>query len=491
MPAEHFDVVIIGAGLSGIGAACHLTRECPEKSFVLLEARNAMGGTWDLFRYPGIRSDSDMNTLGYNFKPWTNPKAIADGPSIRAYIHETAAEYGVDKKIRYGLKVKHARWSTPEAAWTLECAKADGSTTTIICNFILGCTGYYNYDKGYTPEFAGRDDFQGTVIHPQFWPESFDYTGKRVVVIGSGATAVTLVPSLTDKAAHVTMLQRSPTYVVAVPQKDKMAIAMRERGVPEKLIYRIIRTRNVGLTMAFYNLCRAKPEMMKKFIIDRAKAMMPNVDIKHFTPSYNPWDERLCAVPSGDMFRALNAGKASVVTDHIERFTKTGIQLKSGEHLEADVIVTATGLELLPLGGVQVSVDGKAVSPAGKLYYKGLMLEGVPNAGMTFGYTNASWTLKADLTSEYVCRLLKHMDKKGMRQVTPVNRDAQLERMPLVNMRSGYIQRATAFMPQQGVKSPWRLYQNYAKDLVALRYGRLDDGVLEFSNPEKRGRYAA
>jgi cation diffusion facilitator CzcD-associated flavoprotein CzcO len=490
MPAEHFDVVIIGAGLSGIGAACHLKRECPDKSFVILEARAAMGGTWDLFRYPGIRSDSDMNTLGYNFKPWTDPKAIADGSSIRNYIRETAAEHGIEKHIRYGLKVQRANWSTPDAAWTIETQDAKGKAVTFTANFVLGCTGYYNYEKGYTPEFAGREDFKGTVIHPQFWPEEFDYSGKRVVVIGSGATAVTLVPSLTDKAAHVTMLQRSPTYVIAVPQKDKMAIAMRARGVPEKLIYRIIRTRNVGLTMAFYNLCRAKPAMMKKFIIDRIAERLPNVDIKHFTPSYNPWDERLCAIPSGDMFKVLKAGKASVVTDHIEKFTANGIQLKSGAHLDADVIVTATGLSLLPLGGVQISVDGAAVDYSNRLYYKGLMLEGVPNAGMTFGYTNASWTLKADLTSEFVCRLLRHMDKKGLRQCTPRNHDAGLERIPLVNMKSGYIQRAAAFMPQQGAKAPWRLYQNYAKDLFTLRYGRIDDGVLEFSNP-KQGRHAA
>ncbi|MES2918795.1 MAG: NAD(P)/FAD-dependent oxidoreductase [Pseudomonadota bacterium] len=484
MPAEHVDVLIIGAGLSGIGAACHLKRECPGKSFALLEAREASGGTWDLFRYPGIRSDSDMFTLGYNFKPWTHSKSIADGGDIRNYIREAAAEHGVDKKIRYGIKVKRASWSTASATWTVEAEKVGtGEPVTFTAGFVMSCTGYYNYDHGYEPVFAGRDDFKGQIIHPQKWPENLDYAGKQVVVIGSGATAVTLVPAMTDKAARVTMLQRSPTYVLSVPLIDPMVQGLR-KYLPEKVVYRLTRARNVGITLGLYKFSRAKPQAMRRFVLSQIKRKLgPGYDMKHFTPKYNPWDERLCAVPNGDMFKAIRKGKAAVVTDHIDRFTATGIQLKSGEHLDADIIITATGLELQMMGGMQVSVDGKPFNPGEKMYYKGVMFEDLPNFGMTFGYTNASWTLKADLTSEYVCRLLKQMDKKGVRQVTPRNHDPEVRHEELISLASGYIQRAADKLPKQGNKAPWRLNQNYTLDLVALRFGKMDDGAMEFSNP--------
>lgn len=484
MPAQHVDVLIIGAGLSGIGAACHLTRQCPDKSFLLLEARNASGGTWDLFRYPGIRSDSDMFTLGYNFKPWTNNKSIADGPDIRAYVREAAAEHGVDKKIRYGLKVKSAAWDSASATWTVVAEKVGGGEQQVFtAGFVMSCTGYYNYDKGYEPEFAGRDDFKGQIIHPQKWPENLNYSGKKVVVIGSGATAVTLIPSMTDKAALVTMLQRSPTYVISVPLIDPMVQAMR-KYLPEKAVYRMTRARNVAITLGLYKFSRSKPEVMRRFLLSQIKRTVgPGFDMKHFTPKYNPWDERLCAVPNGDMFKAIRKGKAAVVTDHIERFDATGIQLKSGQHLDADIIITATGLDLQMMGGMQVSVDGKPFNPGEKMYYKGIMFEDLPNFSMTFGYTNASWTLKADLTSEYICRLLKVMDKKGVRQITPRNHDPAVHHEPLISLASGYIQRAAGKLPQQGNKAPWKLHQNYTMDLMALRFGKIEDGVMEFSRP--------
>ncbi|MCC2636928.1 MAG: FAD-containing monooxygenase EthA [Moraxellaceae bacterium] len=490
MPAEHVDVLIIGAGLSGIGAGCHLKRECPNKSFAILEGRSASGGTWDLFRYPGIRSDSDMFTLGYSFKPWTNNKSIADGPDIRSYIREAAAEHGVDKKIRYGIKVKRASWSSTTSSWTVEAEKTDtGELVTYSAGFIMSCTGYYNYEKGYEPEFAGRDSFKGQVIHPQKWPEDLDYSGKKVVVIGSGATAVTLVPAMTDKAALVTMLQRSPTYVLSVPLIDPMVQSMR-KFLPEKAVYRLTRARNVGITLGLYKFSRAKPQAMRRFVLSQIKRKLgPDYDMKHFTPSYNPWDERLCAVPNGDMFKAIRKGKAAVVTDHIERFDETGILLKSGQHLEADIIITATGLDLQMMGGMQVSVDGKPYNTADKMYYKGIMFEDLPNFGMTFGYTNASWTLKADLTSEYVCRLLKLMDKKGVRQVTPRNHDVAVHQEDMISLASGYIQRAAGKLPKQGNKAPWKLNQNYTLDLMALRFGKMEDGVLEFASPV-RGKAA-
>ncbi len=480
MNENQVDVLIMGAGLSGIGAACHLEIDCPDKTYLVLESRDAMGGTWDLFRYPGIRSDSDMYTLGYNFKPWTNPKAIADGESIREYIKETAAQYGVDSKIRYSQKVLSANWISDRAQWRVEVENTKtGATSPYYCNFFLCCSGYYNYAAGYEPEFKGKERFQGEVIHPQHWPQDLDYSDKNVVIIGSGATAVTLAPSMSNTAAHVTMLQRSPTYVMTVPEKDVLSSKMRE-FLPDKWVYRIARTRNVALSMGVYNFSRAYPDKMRNFIQKHvADRIGPNVDMKHFTPDYNPWDQRMCAVPNGDLFRAIRKGKVSVVTDHIDTFTETGLLLKSGQELEADIIVTATGLDIQLAGGMELSIDGIPYDPSKKMYYKGLMFEDLPNFGMVFGYTNASWTLKADLISEFVCRLLKYMDKKGVRQVVPRNHK-DVQHTPFVDMSAGYIQRALSKVPKQGAKAPWKLYQNYVLDLAMLRFGRIADGSLEF-----------
>ncbi|MCP5176957.1 MAG: NAD(P)/FAD-dependent oxidoreductase [Moraxellaceae bacterium] len=479
--AEKFDVLIIGAGLSGIGAACHLKRECPNKSFVILEGRDAMGGTWDLFRYPGIRSDSDMFTLGYNFKPWTNPKSIADGPSIRAYIHEAAQEYDVNRHIRYGHKVLKAAWSTPKAVWTVEATNKAGEPVTIEANFVISCTGYYNYEAGYTPDFKGRERFKGQIIHPQLWPENLDYSNKKVVIIGSGATAVTLLPSMTDKAAHVTMLQRSPSYVISVPQEDIISNQLR-KFLPEKIVYHMARVRNVGLSFGLYRYSRAKPAVMRRFLLSQVRRQLgQDFDMSHFSPQYNPWDERLCAVPDGDLFKALRSGKGSVVTDHIDTFTEDGILLKSGKTLEADIIITATGLDIKLLGGVQLEKDGQAFDVTQKMIYKGAMLEDLPNAAMVFGYTNSSWTLKADIISEYVCQVLKHMDKTGKKYCVAVNSDVSVEKTPFLDMHSGYIQRAVGKIPRQGSKSPWRVNQNYPLDLALSKIHKLNDGVIKFA----------
>lgn len=484
MAAEHVDIIIVGAGLSGIGAAWHLQKHCPDKKVVILEGRQAIGGTWDLFRYPGIRSDSDMYTLGYNFKPWTDDKSIADGPTIRDYIRETARENGIERKIRFGHKVLKSSWSTAAARWTLTVQKSDSpETVELSCNFVMMCTGYYRYEAGFTPEFPGREQFMGTLIHPQHWPENLDYSGKRVVVIGSGATAVTLVPAMADKAAHVTMLQRSPTYVISLPGKDPIALRLR-KFLPEKLVYRMTRARNVAMSLMLYNLSREKPALIRRFLLSQVRRQVGNsVDMKHFTPRYNPWEERLCAVPDGDLFKSIRNGKVSVVTDHIDTFTAKGIQLKSGQHLDADIVVTATGLVLQLMGGASIEIDGKPFDMSTTMGYKGLMFNDVPNLAMVFGYTNASWTLKADLSCEYVCRLLKHMDEHGYRQCMPHNRDVSVQPVPFLDLASGYVQRAAAAFPKQGSKAPWRLYQNYAKDLAMLRYGKLLDGVLQFSNP--------
>ncbi|HEY8558877.1 MAG TPA: NAD(P)/FAD-dependent oxidoreductase [Pyrinomonadaceae bacterium] len=476
---EHFDVLIVGAGLSGIGAAAHLRMECPQKSFAILEGRAAMGGTWDLFRYPGIRSDSDMYTLGYRFRPWSDPKAIADGPAILEYIRETAREYRLDEKIRYNHRVKRAAWSADEARWTVE-AETDAAAVRLTCNFLYLCTGYYDYENGYTPEWPGMERFRGRIVHPQKWTDDVDYAGKRVVVIGSGATAVTLVPALAARAAHVTMLQRSPTYVVSRPAEDKIANRLRAL-LPPRAAYALTRWKNVLLGMFFYNLARRRPAFMKRLIANGVKRELgAEFDLRHFTPRYNPWDQRLCLVPDSDLFRAIREGKASVETGEIETFTETGLELKSGARLDADIIVTATGLVLKLLAGLQLVVDGAPVDLSKTLAYKGMMYSDVPNAASAFGYTNASWTLKCDLTAEYVCRLLKYMDRHGYAQCTPRVTDASVEPEPVLDFTSGYVQRALDTLPRQGSKTPWRLHQNYVRDLSLLRYGRVDDGTMEF-----------
>ncbi|CAA9496385.1 MAG: Monooxygenase, flavin-binding family [uncultured Sphingomonadaceae bacterium] len=476
---EQLDVLVVGAGLSGIGAGYYLKQRCPDRSFAILEAREAIGGTWDLFRYPGIRSDSDMHTLGYAFKPWTKAKAIADGPSIRDYIRETAAEYNILPHIRFRHRLVRADWSSADARWTVT-VETDEGERELSCRFLFMCSGYYDYAQGHLPDFPGAGDFRGEVIHPQFWPEDHDYSGRRVVVIGSGATAVTLVPEMAKHAAHVTMLQRSPTYIVARPAEDAVANWLRRR-LPGRLAYRLTRWKNVLLGLAFYQLARRRPGKVRENILKGVREHLgPDHDVDtHFTPSYNPWDQRLCLVPDADLFGAIKNGSASVVTDHIERFTPDGIRLKSGKELPADVIVAATGLKLQLLAGVRFSLDGRPVKLPDQLMYKGMMFSDVPNLAFCFGYTNASWTLKSDLTCEYVCRLLNHMGKRGLDLCVP-RRDPDAGETPFVDFSSGYIQRALAELPKQGAKKPWRLNQNYALDLVSLRYGRVDDGTMAF-----------
>ncbi|MGK2740469.1 flavin-containing monooxygenase [Tepidicaulis sp. LMO-SS28] len=485
MTIEHFDVIIVGAGLSGIGAGYHLQKNCPEKSYAILEARESLGGTWDLFRYPGIRSDSDMYTLGYSFRPWKEAKAIADGPSILNYVRETAEDYGIDKHIRFGLKVKRSFWSTPDACWTVEAERGDGEAVRFTCNFLFMCSGYYDYDKGYTPDFPGWERFKGRIAHPQKWTDDIDYKDKRVIVIGSGATAVTLVPEMAKQAAHVTMLQRSPTYVVSRPEEDAIANWLR-RKLPAKAAYGLTRWKNVLFGMYFFNLCRKNPEKAKAYILNNVREQLgPDFDMTHFTPRYNPWDQRLCLVPNGDLFESLKEGSASVVTDHIETFTENGIRLKSGQELEADLIVTATGLNLKVLGGLDVTVDNQPVEFSKTFNYKGMMYSDVPNFASAFGYTNASWTLKCDLTCEYVCRLINAMDEKGVQQCTPRNTDPDMDEEPWLDFSSGYVQRSIHMFPKQGTKLPWKLHQNYARDIFSLRLGKVDDGVMEFSNPKE------
>jgi cation diffusion facilitator CzcD-associated flavoprotein CzcO len=477
---EHFDVLIVGAGLSGVGAAARLKMECPEKSFAILEGRAAMGGTWDLFRYPGIRSDSDMFTLGYRFRPWQDPKAIADGSSILNYIRETAAEFELDGKVRYNHRVKLASWSSDECRWKVEAEAGEHKTIVrLTCDFLYLCTGYYDYENGYTPEWSGMNRFRGRIVHPQKWTEDVDYAGKRVVVIGSGATAVTLVPAMAGSAAHVTMLQRSPTYIVSRPAEDKIANFLRAL-LPARAAYAVTRWKNVLLGMFFYNFARKRPAAMKRLIAKSVKKELGEEALKDFTPNYNPWDQRLCLVPDSNLFRVIREGKASIVTDQIETFTETGLQLKSGSHLDADIIVTATGLVLRLMAGLQLVVDGNPVDLSKTLAYKGMMYSDVPNVASAFGYTNASWTLKCDLTAEYVCRLLKYMDKYGYATCTPRVNDPSIESEPVIDFNSGYIQRALETLPRQGSKTPWRLHQNYIRDLSMLRYGRIDDGTMEF-----------
>jgi len=488
MAPEHFDVLIMGAGLSGIGAAYHLQKLCPSKSYVILEQRKQIGGTWDLFRYPGIRSDSDMLTMGYSFRPWTHPRAISPGDDIRNYIADTARDAGITRNIRFQHEIKHASWSSQHAKWSVAALRKlpDGreEPVTLTCNFLLSCAGYYRYSAGYAPEFPNASRFQGRIVHPQAWPEDLDYAGKRMVIIGSGATAVTLLPALARTAGHVTMLQRSPTYIVSLPEQDRIANWLR-RFLPAMWAYRLSRWKNVGYMTYVYQLARRYPNFVKEGILKKiSEHLGPNYDVEtHFNPRYDPWTQRLCLVPDGDFFEAIKANRASVVTDHIETFTEKGLLLKSGKELEADIIITATGLVMQMFGGVELSVDGQRVDPGTALAYKGVMMSGVPNLASVFGYINASWTLKADLISTYVCRLLNLMDRKGVRQVTPKSRGESAVANFVENFSSGYVQRAVANWPKQGSKPPWRVYQNYFRDFVSLKWASLDDGALEFSNP--------
>jgi monooxygenase len=484
MSSDHVDVLIVGAGLSGIGAAHHLQDACPGKSYAILEARDAIGGTWDLFRYPGIRSDSDMFTLGYSFRPWTSAKSIADGPAILEYVRDTARDGDIERHIRFHHRVLRAAWSSEDARWTVTAERTDtGATVTLTASFLFGCTGYYRYDEGYMPDFPGASDFTGTLIHPQHWPDDLDHTNKRVVVIGSGATAVTLVPAMAQSGAeHVTMLQRSPTYIMTLPGEDPIAKVIR-RALPEQAAYAVVRWKNVLSQGLFFQLSRSAPGLIKRLVAATIKRQLPD-DVPldpHFTPTYDPWDQRVCLVPDGDLFTALRERKASIVTDRIATFTPTGLRLESGAELEADIVISATGLRLLPLGGIDFAVDGQEIDLATTVGYKGMMFSGLPNMAVALGYTNASWTLKCDLTCEYVCRLLNHMDFHGYRRVLPRALPAGEETRPLIDLQSGYVQRALASFPKQGSRAPWRLYQNYARDIMMLRRGPLEDEGIEFT----------
>jgi cation diffusion facilitator CzcD-associated flavoprotein CzcO len=482
--AEHVDVLIVGAGLSGIGAACQLRQHHPRRSVAVLEAREASGGTWDLFRYPGIRSDSDMFTFGFSWRPWPGDRALADGPSILSYLRTVAEEYGVDELIRYRHKVTRASWDSEAALWTVEVDHA-GEPTTVTTRFLWGCSGYYDYDEPYAPQFAGAEEFEGPVVHPQHWPADLDYAGKRVVVIGSGATAITLVPAMAESAAHVTMLQRSPTYVVSRPAREPLATRLSK--LPTAVSYPVVRWANILRSIATFQLSRRRPELVKRLVLKAAHAQLPDlpdVDV-HFQPRYNPWDQRFCVVPDGDLFRALRKGTASVVTGTIDRFTPRGIRLTSGEELEADVIVTATGFQVLTFGGMELVVDGQLIDPADAMAYKALMLSDVPNFAFTIGYTNASWTLKADLVSAYVVRLLAHLDRTGARSAVAV-RQPGVGEQPLMEFTSGYVLRALGKLPKQGDRQPWRLRQNYLADLRTIKHAPIDDGVLAFDTAPDR-----
>ncbi len=488
MIEQHLDVLIVGAGISGIGTAYHLQEQCPDKSYAIVERRQNLGGTWDLFRYPGIRSDSDMYTFGFSFRPWKNPKAVADGPDILAYLKDTAAEYGIDKKIQYGINVKHASWSTADARWTIYAEREDtGEEVRITCNFLFMCAGYYNYDAGYTPRFEGVERFGGPVVHPQHWTEDIDYKDKRVVVIGSGATAVTLVPSLAKEAQHVTMLQRSPTYIASRPDVDFIADKLQEL-LPEKLAYKATRLKNVLYAMFIYGVSRRRPEYIKSEIKRQIRSQVgTNIDVDtHFTPKYEPWDQRLCLAPNGDFFRAIRSGSASVVTDEIETFTETGLRLRSGKELPADLVVTATGLQMAFLGSATGKVDGEALNPPEHVVYKGMMVNDVPNLVVSTGYTHASWTLKVDLTSAYACRLINHMDKHGYHYCCPRQNDPDFREESLLDLTSGYVKRAIDLLPKQGTARPWKLHQNYLFDMVALRYGSIKDDAMSFGRRAPR-----
>lgn len=477
---NHFDVLIVGAGLSGICAAYYLGARCPQKSYTILEARSDLGGTWDLFRYPGIRSDSDMYTLGLSFHPWRNPKAIADGPSILAYLHETAERFDIDRHIEFERRVDHAAWSSDEQRWTITATDpGSGSTVVYTCDFLWSCTGYYRYDQGHTPHFEGIEQFEGRVVHPQQWTDDIEWEGQRVVVIGSGATAVTLVPELARTAAHVTMLQRSPTYMISRPASDPIAENLTSWF--GQVGYTVARWKNIFLMTVSYHFARRFPTAARRLLLGQVRrAVGDAIAAQHFEPSYDPWDQRLCLIPDHDLFDAINEQRASVVTDQIEHFTTNGLLLKSGEEIAADLVVTATGLQLQMAGGCEIEVDGVAVHPGDRMLYKGTMLSGVPNAVMSLGYTNASWTLKCELIADYVCRLLNHMTDHGHSECRPRDPGAAVDAVPLIDFNAGYITRALADLPTQGSKLPWRLYQNYLLDQFLFRHTQIADGVLEF-----------
>lgn len=484
---EYFDVLIVGTGISGIGAAYRLQTECRGKTFVILEARNAIGGTWDQFCYPGVRSDSDMYTLGFPFRPWKESKAIADGPAILRYLRETASEYGIDHKIRFGHQVTSATWSSANGMWTVTVLRDKSEIVCFRCRFLYMCCGYYDYAEGHSPKWQGMDRYRGRIVHPQHWPADLEYKDRRVIVIGSGATAVTLIPAMAKTAAHVTMLQRSPTYIISRPSHDRLANTLLQR-LPVQLAYRIARWKHIALVTFFYHLARQEPEFTKKLILRLIKQQLsPGYDVgTHFSPRYNPWDQRLCLVPDSDLFEAIRSGRASVVTDEIETFTENGVRLKSGDEIEADVIVTATGLKLNVLGGMRVVIDGMSVNMVHTLKYKEIMYSDIPNLAWAFGYVNASWTLKTDLTAIYICRLLNYMEAHNYDYCTPRNRDKDVAEEFPVKLTSGYFQRASAILPKQGSKTPWRLYDTYPQDVLALRLGRVNDGTMEFSRCRNR-----
>ncbi len=483
---ETSDVIIVGAGLSGIGSAYWLQKKCPDKKIIILEARERMGGTWDLFRYPGVRSDSDMFTYGYRFKPWQNPQSLSKGQDILDYLNETAVENGIDKKIRFNHKVTTANWSDEEVRWKIDVAEGENKKA-FYCKFLYICTGYYSYDEAYRPKFEQEEKFKGELVLPQFWPQNLDYTDKNVVVIGSGATAVTLIPSMADKVKSIVMLQRSPSYIMNLQNKNGLFVLMK-KFLPLKTAYSITRRFNLTLSILIYKVSRIFPRWTKKMLMNGAAAQVgPDCDVeKHFNPHYNPWDQRLCIVPDGDLFQSIKSGKASVVTDHIDHFTEMGIQLKSGKELKADIVVFATGLKIKLLGGATISMNGNPVDTNKTVIYKGMMISDIPNLAIAFGYTNASWTLKTDLTANYVCNLLQYMDKKGYNVVIPET-DESIKTESFMNIDAGYIKRADNILPKQGTRKPWRVYQNYFKDMMAIRYGKLDDGVLSFKVHQKVG----
>ncbi|MEL7462679.1 MAG: NAD(P)/FAD-dependent oxidoreductase [Pseudomonadota bacterium] len=481
MRREELDVLIIGAGISGIGQACHMTRTCPNRSFAVLEARERIGGTWDLFRYPGIRSDSDMFTFGFRFRPWKSAKDIAPGPDILAYLNETVDEFGVRDRIRLQSRITALNWSSADKRWFATVAPDEGEPYEIAARFVSSCTGYYDYEQGYLPEWEGYGDYAGTIAHPQHWPEDLDYAGKRVLVIGSGATAVTIVPSMAETAAHVTMLQRSPTYIFSRPAEDAVAKWL-NKLLPWRAAWKLSRIKNVLLGIYIWTLSKWRPAMVRKFLRKMAEDELPegfDVDA-HFNPAYDPWDQRLCLIPDGDFYRSIREGKASVVTDHIERFTATGVATKGGETIEADIVVPATGLQIQFLGGIVATMDGAPINPAEHMVYRGMMLSNIPNFAVTFGYSNSSWTLKADLTADFVCRLVNRMHEGGYEVVRPALAPGTKGDTPLVSLSSGYLKRAEALLPKGTDKRPWKNYENYIADMLSIRHGKMEDGVLTF-----------